>query len=167
MQRARAAELGVRSIADLHARGAELSIGGDYEFFSRPEWAAVRRGYGLSFREQRSMDPSLMYQAVASGAVDVISAFSSDGRIAAFDLVVLEDERHLIPPYDAIVLVGRAAARRHPQLVPALSTLAGTINAQQMRQLNLAVDIRHELPGAVARAFAERALAPVPPAGSQ
>ena len=82
-----------------------MSIAGDYEFFSRPEWAALRRAYGLSFRAQRQMQPDFMYAAVASGEVDVIAGYTSDGLIAKYDLVVLDDDRHAIPPYDAIVLL--------------------------------------------------------------
>lgn len=161
MRRDLAERLGVRSISQLASFAAELSMGGDYEFFARPEWAAIRTTYGLQFRQQRSMDPSLMYQAVASGAVDVISAFSTDGRISAYDLVVLEDERVAIPPYDAIVLAGPRLKARHPEVIEALRTLDGSITAEQMRRMNLAVDIDGKLPVHVARAF-ERSLPVVP-----
>ena len=70
-----------------------------------------------------------MYQAVAQGEVDVITAFSTDGRIAAQDIALLEDDRGAIPPYDALVLVGPRAAREQPQLLAALASLAGTIDA--------------------------------------
>ena len=82
-----------------------MSIAGDYEFFSRPEWAALRKAYGLSFRGQRQMQPDFMYAAVASGEVDVIAGYTSDGLIAKYDLVVLGDTRRAIPPYDAMVLL--------------------------------------------------------------
>ena len=82
-----------------------MSIAGDYEFFSRPEWAALRKAYGLSFRAQRQMQPDFMYAAVASGEVDVIAGYTSDGLIAKYDLVVLDDPKHAIPPYDAILLL--------------------------------------------------------------
>ena len=65
---------------------AELSIAGDYEFFERPEWKAIRDAYGLRFRAQRTMQPDFMYQAAAAGDVDVVSAYTSDGRIAQYDL---------------------------------------------------------------------------------
>lgn len=153
MRRDHAERAHVRSIADLAALAPTLSVGGDYEFFARPEWRSIVEAYGLEFHEQRSMDPSLMYQAVASGAVDVIGAFSTDGRIAAYDLVVLTDERGAIPPYDAIVLAGRELVARHPEAVAALRSLDGAISADDMRRMNLAVDIEHQLPAAVARAF--------------
>jgi osmoprotectant transport system permease protein len=93
MRRDRAEELGIRTIDDLARHASELNIGGDYEFFDRPEWSALRDAYGLNFRRQRQMDSTFMYGAVVNGEVDVISAFSSDGRIARFDLLVLEDPR--------------------------------------------------------------------------
>ena len=86
------------------------------------------------------MDPALMYQVVAQGDVDVISAFSTDGRIAALDLVVIEDDRGAIPPYDAIVLAGKRLHRRYPDAIDALRKLVGTIDGDTMRRLNLSVD---------------------------
>jgi osmoprotectant transport system permease protein len=151
MRRADAARLGVRSIADLTRHAGDLSIGGDYEFFGRAEWAALRDTYGLRFAGQRTMDPSLMYQAAASGQVDVISAYTTDGRIAAFDLVVLADDRGAIPPYDAIILASDDLARRHPEVIDALRPLLGRIDADTMRALTRAVDDGDESPAAAAR----------------
>jgi osmoprotectant transport system permease protein len=156
MPRAEAERLGVRSISDLAARSGDMTIGGDYEFFARPEWRALVDVYGLRFAERRSMDASLMYQAAAQGGVDVISAFSTDGRIEALDLMVLEDDRQLIPPYDAVVLAGPRLAREHPAVVAALRELTGTIDAAAMRRMNLAVDQVGEQPGTVARRYLER-----------
>src|SRR5690606_12787201 len=79
MRRDRAEELGIATIADLAAHAGALEIGGDYEFFARPEWEAVRTAYGLQFASRREFESTFMYQAVASGEVDVISAFTSDG----------------------------------------------------------------------------------------
>ena len=91
MPRARADKLAIRSIADLAAHAPQLSIAGDYEFFERPEWKAIREAYGLRFRAQRTMQSDFMYQAARAGDVDVVSAYTSDGRIAQFDLAVLDD----------------------------------------------------------------------------
>jgi osmoprotectant transport system permease protein len=82
MPRKRAEALGIRSIADLASRAPTLSIAADYEFFSRPEWAGLQKAYGLGFRAQRQMQPDFMYAAVASGEVDVIAGYTSDGLIA-------------------------------------------------------------------------------------
>jgi osmoprotectant transport system permease protein len=104
------------------------------------------------------MDPSLMYQAAAAGEVDVISAFSTDGRIAAFDLRVLRDDRGVIPPYDAVVLVGSRLARERPDVVARLARLAGAIDAATMQQMNAAVDQEGRAPTDVAREWLQRHL---------
>jgi osmoprotectant transport system permease protein len=153
MRREQAERADVRKIGDLADIASTLAVGGDYEFFARPEWRSIVQEYGLEFREQRSMDPSLMYQAVAGGAVDVIGAFSTDGRIAAYDLIVLEDDRGAIPPYDALVLAGHSVVAQHPGAIAALRSLDGAISPEQMRRMNLAVDIDQRHPAAVARDF--------------
>jgi len=153
MRRLQADGLGIARIGDLTPYAARMVIGGDYEFFARPEWAAIQTTYGLAFETQRSMDSSLMYQAASRGDVDVISAFSTDGRIAAFDLLVLDDERGAIPPYDAVVLAGPRLVREMPEAVEALRRLVGTIDADRMRRMNLAVDENRETPAAVAARF--------------
>jgi osmoprotectant transport system permease protein len=136
MPRRRAEALGIRSIADLAPRAGSLSIAGDYEFFSRPEWAALRDAYGLAFRGQRQMQPDFMYAAVAAGEVDVIAGYTSDGLIAKYDLVVLDDPERAIPPYDAVVLVAPRRADDRA-LREALMPLIGRISIATMREANL------------------------------
>jgi osmoprotectant transport system permease protein len=131
-------------------------MGGDYEFFGRAEWRALVEVYGLRFRDQRTMDPALMYEAVTTRAVDVISAFSTDGRIVADDLVLLEDDRHAIPPYDAVLLAGPELRNRHPAVVEALERLEGRIGGEAMRAMNASVDRTGESPRRVARDFLRR-----------
>jgi len=136
MPRKRADALGIHSIADLAAHAATLSMAADYEFFSRPEWEGLRNAYRLSFRSQRQMQPDFMYAAVAAGDVDVIAGYTSDGLIAKYDLVVLDDPKHAIPPYDAIVLLAPQRARDQA-LQRALAPLLGKIDIATMREANL------------------------------
>ena len=136
MPRKRAEELGIKSIADLVARAPSMSIAGDYEFFSRPEWTALQRAYGLSFRTQRTMQPDFMYAAVASGEVDVIAGYTSDGLIAKYDLIALDDPKRAVPPYDAIVLLAPKRAGDE-KLKAALQPLLGRIDISAMREANL------------------------------
>ena len=136
MPKQRAEALKIRSVADLASHAPGMSIAADYEFFSRPEWAGLRAAYGLNFRAQRQMQPDFMYAAVASGEVDVIAGYTSDGLIAKYDLVVLEDPKAAIPPYDAILLL--APKRADDQaLRQALQPLLGRINIAAMREANL------------------------------
>jgi osmoprotectant transport system permease protein len=139
MKRSRAAELGVRSIADLAREAPQLTLGSDLEFLSRPEWAALQQAYGLHFQAQRSYNPTFMYRALEDGDADVISAFSSDGRIAAQDLLVLADPKGAIPSYDAVVLIAAEHAE-DAVLRRALAPLIGAIPIGRMRLANLMVD---------------------------
>jgi osmoprotectant transport system permease protein len=136
MPKQRAETLGIHNLADLASRAPTLSIAADYEFFSRPEWARLRAAYGLNFRAQRQMQPDFMYAAVASGEVDVIAGYTSDGLIAKYDLVALDDPKGAIPPYDAILLL--APKRADDQVLrQALQPLLGRINIAAMREANL------------------------------
>jgi osmoprotectant transport system permease protein len=139
MRRDQAKALGIVTIADLARRAPDLTLGSDYEFLSRPEWVALRDAYGLRFKAERRFQPTFMYKAVTSGEVDVISAFSSDGRIAAEDLVVLTDPRQAIPPYDAVILLAPRQANNQ-RFRGALSPLIGAIDVSAMREANYSVD---------------------------
>ncbi|MFT3693217.1 MAG: ABC transporter permease/substrate-binding protein [Kofleriaceae bacterium] len=139
MKRTAADQLHAKSIGDLAPTSQKLSIGGDYEWFSRGEWASVKSAYGLAFAKQATFDPALLYDAVSRGEVDVISAFSSDGRIAANDLVTLDDPRGALPPYDAMILLAPRVAD-DPTVACALVPLHGKITVDLMRRANLMVD---------------------------
>src|SRR5260370_35075899 len=114
MGRGRAAEGGIATIAELAPLTPHLKLGSDLEFLGRPEWAALKQAYGLRFADEKSYNPTFMYRAIADSSVDVISAFSSDGRIAADDLTVLADVKHAIPAYDPVILISRTARKNAP-----------------------------------------------------
>ncbi|MBI5130157.1 MAG: ABC transporter permease/substrate-binding protein [Rhodopseudomonas palustris] len=154
MPRAKAEAQGIRSIADLAARAPSMTIAGDYEFFSRPEWANLRKAYGLAFKTERQMQPDFMYAAVASGEVDIIAGYTSDGLIAKYDLVVLDDPRQAIPPYDAVLLLSPKHAG-DAKLRDALKPLPGRIDIEAMRAANLQAG-SGSTPDAVARALWEK-----------
>lgn len=166
VRRELADRLGLRRLDDLARHAGELSLGADYEFLGRPEWAAVRTAYDLRFARATSFDPALLYDAVARGDVDVISAFSSDGRIAAYDLVVLDDPAGALPPYDAMILLGpRVAGDR--RVVCALAPLRDAIHVAWMQQANALVDreVDKQTPAAAAAWLAGQ-IAAAPPASA-
>jgi len=138
MRRAEAERLHIHSISDLAKMGGQLSIAGDYEFFARPEWKALQKTYGLTFRQKREMQSTFMYRAVADGEIDVIVGYTSDGQIAQYDLVVLDDPRHAMPPYDAVLLLA-PGRKNDAQLHRALLPLIGHISIEAMREANLSV----------------------------
>lgn len=139
VRRSQAQERGWTTVADLSRDAPELVIGADYEFFQRPEWSALQATYNLRFKSQRTFDPTFMYDAVRTGEADAISAFSSDGRIAAFELTTLTDPQHALPPYDAVLLLAPRAAD-DPRVVEALTPLLGAISIETMREANRRVD---------------------------
>jgi len=117
-----------------------FQIGADPEFFARTEWTRVKQAYGLTAARERSMDSTFMYDAVRRGDVDVVTAYTTDGRISAFDLVVLDDPAQALPPYDAVVLLsGQASADR--ALIDALTPLMNAISPEAMRSANQRVDL--------------------------
>jgi len=135
------------SIDALATRAPQLEVGGDYELFERPEWRSLTESYGLRFGNQRTMDPSLMYEALERGDVDVIGAYSTDGRIAAHGFAVLDDPRAVIPPYDAVLLARPGLALERPTLVAAIrERVCGAIDADAMRELNRLVDAEGRSP---------------------
>lgn len=145
MPRRRAAALGIRSIADLAPHAPGFAIAADVQFFERAEWARAQALYDLAFRRQRAMDPALMYEAVATGGVDVICAYSSDGRLTERDLVILDDPRQAFPPYDAVLLLSARAAA-DAELRAALAPLVGAIDVAAMRRANRRVDAEAQSP---------------------
>ena len=146
---------GIASLTDLARQAPGLRLGSDLEFLRRPEWQAVRTAYGLRFASSRSYSPTFMYRALESGDVDLISAFSSDGRIAADRLAVLTDPKGAAPGYDALLLVSPAHA--HDQrFIAALAPLIGAIPVAAMQRANYLVDRDREKfsPQAAARVLA-------------
>ena len=120
-------------------------------------YAGFAKTYGLKFAEQpREMDLSLTYIALSSGQVDLIAGNSTEGRIAALDLVQLEDDRHYFPPYEAVYLVRADTLAHLPALAEVLGKLAGAISTDEMRQLNYEVDANKRGQAEVVREWIKR-----------
>jgi osmoprotectant transport system permease protein len=146
----------IRTISDLKEIAGTLRAGFTAEFSQRPDgYPGLRRAYGLEFREVRDLDPSILYQAIANGEVDVICAFATDGRIAAFNLQPLKDDRGFFPPYQAAPVVRTAVLDAHPELRRVLGLLSGRMDDATMQRLNFQVDEKKRSPKAVAREFLE------------
>jgi osmoprotectant transport system permease protein len=149
---------GITTLEDLAVAAPGLRLGADIEFLERPEWRAIRSAYGLRFARAQAYQPTFMYRALASGEADVISAFSSDGRVATDGLAVLGDPRRAIPGYDAILMVAPKRAR-DSRFTAALQPLINRIAVEAMREANAMVDRdeRKASPEAAARWLAKRA----------
>ena len=150
-----ARQLHLRSISDIAPYAPRWRAGFGYEFMERPDgykgWA---RTYQLRFAERpRIMDLGLIYRALKEKQVDIVAGNSTDGVIAALDLVALEDDRHYFPPYEAVPVVRRGTLERHPELRGVLRALGGRISEAEMRRLNYAVDGEHRDVPVVVREF--------------
>ncbi|MEP4487147.1 MAG: ABC transporter permease/substrate-binding protein [Halioglobus sp.] len=140
MRRDRAEELGIKTIEDLVPVASQLVCGGDLEFFGRPEWIRVRDLYSLDFDKKLTFDAALMYNAVNDRQVDLITAYSTDGRVAAYDLVIIEDPRNALLPYDGLYLASKKAAAT-PGFIEAMAPLVNGIPDEVMREANKVVDV--------------------------
>jgi osmoprotectant transport system substrate-binding protein len=153
-----ARRLGIKTISDAVKTapgkgGWRLGVG--YEFQSRPDGlVGLEAAYGLKFAgAPRTMDLGLLYRALSSGQVDMVAGNSTDGPIRALGFVVLEDDRHYFPPYEAVPLVRADSIRAHPGIQVAMDRLAGKVSADEVRGMNDAVDGQHKDVGDVVRAF--------------
>jgi osmoprotectant transport system substrate-binding protein len=141
------------SIADLARVAPRWKAGFGYEFLERADgFPGLARTYGLRFAAPpTAMDLGLTYRALADGKVDVIAGNSTDGQIAALDLVQLTDDRHYFPPYQAAPVVRSALLGQYPQLESALAELGGKISDVEMRRLNALADVEHRDIALIAR----------------
>ncbi len=154
MRKDQATELGVKTISDLKGKSDSLTFGATQEFLTRPDgMPGLTQAYNLKFKDPKGMDAGITYQALASKQVDVISAFATDGRIPALNLVVLQDDQHFFPPYFAASVVRQDLLTKDPKIADVLNKLGGKINDQTMAGLNLQVDQDKKEPRDVAKAF--------------
>ena len=150
-----AATLGLRTLSDVAAHAPGWRAGFGYEFLQREDgYPGLARTYGLRFAAPpTAMDLSLIYRALAQGQVDLVAGDATSGLIDAYGLVMLQDDRHYFPPYDAAVVARAATLLAHPDVRAALATLSGRITVADMRRMNRAVDAEHRDPADVAREF--------------
>lgn len=159
MRRADAAEDGIASISDL---AAAVNAEKDLTLASNAEWYAREDGlkplqetYGFAFSRSdvKRMDSGLTYQALKEEQVDVALVFATDGRIPAFDFVVLQDDKGFFPNYALTPVVRAETLEANPELAEQLNDLSARLDDAVMSQLNARVDVNKETIEAVAADF--------------
>lgn len=151
MTKAEAQKYGIKTFSDLVKEAPNMTLVCEQEFLERPDgYKGLESTYGLHFKSTKGMDAGLTYDAVKSGKADVNDAFATDGRIAAFNLVSLTDDKHFFPPYYAAPVVRDATLKKYPEIADALNQLAGKITNETMQQLNAKVDVDKQDPKVVA-----------------
>ena len=132
----------LRTLTDLARESPHLTAGFTADFIGRSDGlVGLSQVYGLRPRAVRPLAPAVKYQALASGAVDVIDGYSTDGLLARYDLVTLVDDRHFFPPYEAAALVSGRLDREMPNALAALVLLSGRLDEATMRQLNRRIEV--------------------------
>lgn len=154
LRREDAEEMGVTRISELEPFADDLHIAGSQEFMVREDGLpGMEEAYGFSFGQSNGMESGLMYTALDNGDVDVISAFSTDGRIPALDFVLLEDDLAFFPPYHASAVVRGELLDAVPEARDVLNQMGGLLDNTIMAELNFRVDDGGEEPRDVARDF--------------
>ena len=148
-----AQEYGLKTISDLKKVEGQLKAGFTLEFNDREDGdKGLQKVYGLHLQVS-TMEPALRYQAIQSGDIQITDAYSTDAELARYDLVVLEDDKQLFPPYQGAPLMKEALLKKHPELEGVLNKLAGKITESQMSQMNYQVGVEGKSANQVARDF--------------
>lgn len=144
----------LEKVSDLEEQADELRVGVDGSWINRAGdgYEGFQETY-FGFENISPMQIGLVYDAVESGRMDAVLAYTTDGRIAAYDLKILEDDRQFFPPYDASMVVDNELLREHPELEAILNRLVGTIDTEKMQELNYEADFFMKEPAVVAREF--------------
>lgn len=150
-----AEQLGVKSTSELVPLASKMSIATDPTFMERKGdgWKEFAETYGLDFKEVSGMSYDLMYQALKNKEVDAAVAYSTDGRIVAFDLVTLEDDKNFFPPYDCALFIKEDLLEKYPEIEEIVAPLIGAIDEETMSKLNSQVDSEKKEPKDVANEY--------------
>ena len=158
MTQTRAQELGIKTISDLKAKASRLTLSGSKECRTRIDCkVGLERVYGLRFKRFLPTELEDRHSVLTEGRADVSIVFSTDGQIAADDLLVLEDDRKLFPPYNVSLIVNDKAAKAAGADLPKIvAQVQQDLSTKVMQELNSRVDLDKEKPAAVARAYLEQ-----------
>lgn len=137
-----AEENNLKTITDLAPLSANLKFGANHLFYTRLNdgYDKTVETYGLNFKDPLKLDTSVLYDAIVSGDLDIMVVYSTDGKLRELDLVVLEDDKHVYPPYFGAPMIRDDTLKEHPELQEVLSTLSGQIDDVTMQDLNYQVD---------------------------
>lgn len=142
MRKDLAEQLGVKKVSDLVGKAESLTLATDSSFLEREGdgYTAFAQHYGFDFKEKYPMDIGLVYKAAKEKEVDMVVAYSTDGRITLYDLVTLEDDQQFFPPYHMATVIRQEILEKYPELNDVLGKLSGQISEEEIRKLNLQVD---------------------------
>lgn len=153
-----ASEYNLKTLSDLAAVSSDMVFGGGFEILNRNDGIPnLKIAYDMSFKEELAVEGVLRYTAIENNETQITEAFSTDGMLAEYELVVLEDDKNFFPPYHAVPVIREDTAQNHPEVLAELEKLNGFIDEDSMRQLNYRVDVLKENPREVAEDFLKTA----------
>lgn len=147
----------IEKVSDLESLAGDLAFGVDNSWLNRKGdgYEGFVEEYGFEFGNAFPMQIGLVYQAAASGDMDVVLAYTTDGRIKAFDLKVLEDDHNFFPPYETSAVASNDILEKHPEIDEILERLVGKIDTEMMQELNYEADGEMREPAIIAKEFLE------------
>ncbi|MBU7218703.1 ABC transporter permease/substrate-binding protein [Staphylococcus gallinarum] len=147
----------IKTIGDLNKVSDQIKPGFTLEFNDRSDgYPAVKKAYNLDISKPKTMEPKLRYQAIKSGDINLIDAYSTDAELKQYDMVVLKDDKHVFPPYQGAPMFKEKYLKEHPEIKKPLNQLANKISDEDMQQMNYDVTVKKKDPYQVAKDYLER-----------
>ncbi|MCY7961074.1 osmoprotectant ABC transporter substrate-binding lipoprotein OpuCC [Bacillus spizizenii] len=148
----------IHTVSDLKKNASQYKLGVDNAWLKRKGdgYKGFVSTYGFEFGTTYPMQIGLVYDAVKNGKMDAVLAYSTDGRIKAYDLKILKDDKHFFPPYDCSPVIPEKVLKEHPELEGVINKLIGQIDTETMQELNYEVDGKLKEPSVVAKEFLEK-----------
>jgi glycine betaine/choline ABC-type transport system substrate-binding protein len=155
VRKEKAEQLGLKKTSDLATYASKMTIVTDPTFMERKGdgWKEFAETYGLNFKDVKGMSYDLMYQALKNNEVDAAVAYSTDGRLVAYDLATLEDDKSFFPPYDCALFIKEDILEKYPKIEEIVAPLIGAIDEEIMSKLNSQVDSENKEPADVAKVY--------------
>lgn len=144
----------LKTISDLQRVADKVHAGFDPDFYQQKAgYPGISKAYGVKFGTVKTMEPSIRYQAIARGRINLVDGYTTDPELQEYHLVVLKDDKRFFPPYQGAPLMSEKLLTEHPELRTTLNKLAGKISTSDMRKMNYQVTVKHQKAGTVARQY--------------
>src|SRR5699024_10771709 len=147
-------EYDLNKISDLKAIEDEVQVGFTLEFTDRQDgYLGIQDLYNINFENLTTMEPKLRYSAIETGDINLLDAYSTDSELEEYELIPLEDDNELFPPYQGAPLLLNATLEKHPELQEVLNKLSGQVTDDEMRKMNYEVNVNNQNPQEVAHNY--------------
>ncbi|MFJ8090798.1 ABC transporter permease/substrate-binding protein [Lysinibacillus sp. NPDC095746] len=148
----------LQTISDIKPIQEKIKAGFTLEFNDREDgYLGIQKRYGITLSNITTMEPKLRYQAIESGNIDLLDAYSTDSEIRQYHLQVLADDLQLFPPYQGAPLLRKETLEKYPEIETALNKLSNQITDDEMREMNYRVNVKGQNIEEVARDYLTKA----------